>query len=492
MMLGDFNLMPLLPEILLVLMACTILLMAVFKPAAQMLVFVMALLALLASTGLLIWQLSTQDLLNSLLSFNGAFIQDRLSVVLKIFMLLTVFVVFIYSRVYNDFRKLAAHEFYVLGLLATVGMMTLVSAHNLLLLFLGVELLSLPTYAMVAMRQRDVVCTEAAMKYFIIGALASGMLLYGFSMLYGATGLLDIQAIADFFTQKDITQNYIAIFGLVFAVAGVAFKLGAAPFHMWVPDVYEGAPSSVTLFIAAAPKLAAYGMMMRLLVGALPMFSVQWAQMLVVVALLSIAIGNLAAIVQTSIKRMLAYSSIAHIGYMLLGMVCATPRGYAASLFYVICYSLMTLAAFGIVLLMNRGGFEVNSIEDFRGLNNRHPWLAFVMLIVMFSLAGVPPLVGFQAKIGLLEALIDVDLVWVAVLAILFSVVGAYYYINIVKLMYFERKETLSADDHVRVSNANVVAISLNGVLVIVLGVLPSGLFRLCHYVFSMPWLQGG
>jgi NADH-quinone oxidoreductase subunit N len=492
-MLADLNFFVILPEINLVLFACAILLLAVFKPAALRLAFYLALASLLISSGLLAEQLIHNNLINPIEAFHAAFVQDRLSVVLKIFMLVTVLVTMVYARLYNEFRKIAAHEFYVLGLLATAGMLSLVSAHNLLVLFLGVELLSLPTYAMVAMRHKDAICTEAAMKYFIIGALASGLLLYGFSMLYGATGLIDISAIANYFSSdfSAALNNKLAIFGLVFALSGVAFKLGAAPFHMWVPDVYEGAPSSVTLFIAAAPKLASFGMMMRLLVGALPSLSPAWSQMLIIVALLSMAIGNFSAIVQSSIKRMLAYSSIAHMGYMLLGMVCATPRGYAASLFYVITYSLMTLAAFGIVILMNRGGLEINQLEDFRGLNNRHPWLAFMMLVVMFSLAGVPPLVGFIAKIGLLEALIDVHLVWVAVLAILFAIIGAYYYLNIVKLMYFERAEGVYADDHIRLSTSNLVLISINAVLIVGLGIFPSGLFTLCHYVFAMPWLQG-
>lgn len=480
-----YNIIPILPEIFLAVMCCVILLAGVFVRHSRIVTFYLSLLTLIVTSILVILAFGEYKLDNAVLTFHNSFILDRMSVVLKIFILVTVFFTFLYSRIYNEFRKIAANEFYVLGLLSTVGMMILVSSHSLLTLFLGVELFALPTYAMVAMRQKENRCIEAAMKYFIIGALATGMLLYGFSMIFGATQALDIKEIAVYLAAHPVGTDYIATFGLVFAVAGLAFKLGAAPFHMWVPDVYEGAPSSVTLFIAAAPKIAGFGMMIRLLAGALPVLHPEWQEMLIVLALLSMAIGNFAAIVQTNIKRMLAYSAIAHAGYMLLGVICATPRGYAASMFYSITYAIMTLGAFGIVLLINRAGIEVESIEDFRGLNNRHPWLAFIMLIVMFSLAGVPPLVGFIAKIGLLEALIRAKLVWLAVLAILFSVVGAYYYLRIVKMMYFERKEEGPVvDDHIRISTGSLVAISINGIAVLVLGVLPGTLFALCHYAF--------
>jgi NADH-quinone oxidoreductase subunit N len=284
----------------------------------------------------------------------------------------------------------------------------------------------------------------------------------------------------------NITTDYIAIFGLVFSVAGLAFKLGAAPFHMWVPDVYDGAPTSVTLFIATAPKIAGFGMAIRLLVGAMPSLHVQWVDMLIVISLLSMGIGNFAALIQTNIKRLLAYSSIAHAGYALLGIICVTPRGYAASMFYIITYAIMTLGAFGIVLLLNQAGFEVESIDDLKSLNNRHPWMAFMMLIVMFSLAGVPPLVGFIAKVGLLEALIDVHLVWLAVLAIIFAIIGAYYYLRVVKVMYFEKTDVKPELMKIHLTSGNLIAISLNGLAVLVLGILPGALFTLCHMAFTV------
>jgi len=297
---------------------------------------------------------------------------------------------------------------------------------------------------------------------------------------------LHIAEVAKNLAASSMTHNYVAIFGLVFAIAGLAFKLGAAPFHMWVPDVYDGAPTSVTLFIATAPKIAGFGMAIRLLVGTIPELHFQWQEMLMVLALLSMGIGNFAAIVQSNIKRMLAYSSIAHIGYMLLGLICATSRGYAAALFYVISYSIMTLAGFGMLAVLSRAGFEAEDIDDLKALNNRHPWLAFMMLIVMFSLAGVPPLVGFIAKIGLLEALIDVHLVWLAVLAILFAIIGAYYYLRVVKVMYFETLETESTIGKLTVSKGALVAISINGVAVLLLGIFPGALFTLCHAAFQM------
>lgn len=483
---NSYNVIPMIPEIFMAVMAGVILLTGVFAKHARKITFYLVECTLVAALILTLLTFVEFDFKQVVLIFHNSFILDPLAVILKSFILVFVFITFLYSRVYNDFRKIAANEFYVLGLLSTIGMMMLVSSHSLLTLFLSVELLSLPTYAMVAMRQKERRCIEAAMKYFIIGALATGMLLYGFSMIFGATQSLDIQDIAAHFSQHQLGTDYVAIFGLVFSVAGLAFKLGAAPFHMWVPDVYDGAPSSVTLFISTAPKIAGFGMMIRLLVGALPALHVQWQEMLIVLSLLSMGLGNFAAIVQTNMKRMLAYSSIAHAGYMLLGLICGTPRGYAASMFYSITYALMTLGAFGVVLLMNRAGVEVENIDDFRGLNNRHPWLAFIMLMVMFSLAGVPPLVGFIAKVGLLEALIRVHLVWLAVIAILLAIVGAYYYLRVVKVMYFERPLEIPEDDHVRVRTGSLVAISLNGIAVLLLGVLPGTLFTLCQFAFSV------
>lgn len=475
------NFIPALPEIGVLLMTLVTLMVGVFAQKYRQLPYYMAQLTLIIAAWLTWHTFTFFDAGNTVLTFENGFIFDRFAMIIKLFIFVIVFFTFIYSRQYNQDRKIQALEFYVLGLLSTLGMMILVSSYNLLTLFLGLELLSLPIYAMVAMQRRKVRGIEAAMKYFVIGSLASGMLLYGLSMIFGATQSLDMLTIAHSIANTPLDQNLILVFGLVFVMAGVAFKLGAAPFHMWVPDVYDGAPSSVTLFLASAPKVAAFAMLVRLFIDTMPTLHIQWQELLMVIAILSMAIGNFAAIVQTNIKRMLAYSSIAHMGYMLLGVLCATPRGYAAAMFYVITYSLVTLGAFGMVILMSQTGFEAETIDDFAGLNNRNPWLALMMLLVMFALAGVPPLVGFIAKVGVLEALIQVHLVWLAVLAILFAIVGAYYYIRVVKAMYFESGADLSP---VRYTLEMKIAITITGLAVLLLGIAPGGLYTLSHLAF--------
>lgn len=469
-----------LPELLMAIMACGILLVGVFSRKTRI-TFFLAQAAIIATIAVLI---AIAPCVTKTVLFHGGFVLDLLAVVLKIFLLTVVFFVFLYVDRYNRCHGVASNEFFVLGLLSAVGMMVLVSSHSLLTIFLGAELLSLPTYAMVAMQRDQPLCIEAAMKYFIIGALASGLLLYGFSMIFGATQSITIDGIFNSLATLQTGHYYLLVFGLVFSIAGLAFKLGVAPFHFWVPDVYEGAPTSVTLFISTAPKLAAFGMAIRLLTQALPQLGVQWQEMLIVMAILSMGIGNLAAIKQTNLKRMLAYSSIAHLGYTLLGLIAMTPRGYSAAMFYMITYALMTLAAFGIIVLLNQSGLEVEKVDDLKALNNRHPWLAFLLLIVMFSLAGIPPLVGFIAKVGLLEALISVHLVWLAVVAILFAVIGAYYYLRVVKAMYFESLETEAPLDKIQVTTSGLVAISINSVVILLLGIFPGALFTLCHLAF--------
>lgn len=471
-----------LPEGLLAFMGCTILLLGVFFPKMKNLPYHLTRMTLvvagLLTVFLFVFVFNKQDTL----VFYNTFILDRLAVVLNIFILFSVFLAITYSRYYHRERQIPDLEFHVLALFSTLGMLILVSSHNMLTLFLGLELLSLPTYAMVALRRDQSFCVEAAMKYFIIGAVASALLLYGLSLLFGATQSLDFSAIAALVNMVPSQQNLILITSLIFIVVGIAFKLGAAPFHMWVPDVYEGAPTSITLFIASAPKIAAFGMAIRLLVEAMPGLHIEWQHLLIVVSLLSMTVGNIAAIVQTNIKRMLAYSSIAHIGYMLLGILCATPNGYAAALFYVVTYSLMTLVAFGILTLLSHSGFEAEKMEDLAGLNNRNPWLAFVMLVVMFSMAGIPPLVGFIAKLSVLEALIRVHLVWLAVVAILLAVIGSYYYLRVVKVMYFEQGHLSSPI----ICKPDVNrAITVNGVLLLLMGILPGWLFSLAHWVFG-------
>jgi NADH-quinone oxidoreductase subunit N len=319
------------------------------------------------------------------------------------------------------------------------------------------------------------------MKYFVLGALASGMLLYGMSMLYGATGSLDIAQIAASLAGQG-GDSIILIFGLCFIMVGLAFKFGAVPFHMWVPDVYHGAPTAVTLFIGSAPKIAAFAMAMRLLVESMGSLSVDWQAMLIILAVLSLAIGNVIAIAQTNMKRMLAYSTISHVGFLLLGILAATAEGYSASMFYAITYALMAIGGFAMIILISRAGFEADSLDDFKGLNDRSPWFAFIMLILMFSMAGVPPTVGFYAKLSVLQAIVHVDMVWLALVAVFFSIIGAFYYIRVIKLMYFDKP---ASEEPLAVNKDMQVAVSLNGLLVLGLGIFPGGLLALCTRVLS-------
>lgn len=475
------NFIPAIPEMFMLFMALITLMTGVFLRKYPQIPYCLAQVTLIIIVWVT-WCVFTHFNFSTTFAFDHLFIMDRLSVYLKLFIYLSVFFTFIYTREYNNERKISATEFYSLGLMSLLGMMILVSSYNFLVLFLGLELFSLPTYVMVAMYRREIRCVEASMKYFIIGAIASGILLYGMSMIFGATKSLDLTKIARTIASAPLNQNLILIVGLVFIMAGVAFKLGAAPFHMWVPDVYEGAPSSITLFISTAPKIATYAMLIRLFVSAMPTLQVQWHEMLIVIAILSMAIGNFAAIVQSSIKRMLAYSSIAHMGYMLLGVLCGTREGYAAAMFYITTYSLMTIGAFGMIVLMSYGGFEAENIKDFVGLGNRNPWLAFMMMLVLFSLAGVPPLVGFIAKVGVLDSLIQVHLVWLAVLSVLLAIVGAYYYIRVVEVMYFEK--TPFRLKPIQSSLEMKIAISLNGLAVLFIGLFPGCLYTLSHWAF--------
>lgn len=475
------NVLPALPEIFVLAMACVILLVGLWIKRIPSISYYLAQLTLIAALILTWIAFSYYDHGLNVLTFNNTFILDRLAFVLKMAVIVAVLVCFIYSRHYNQDHFIPANEFYVLGLLSTLGMMTLVSAYNFLTLFLGMELLSLPIYAMIALQRGKERSIEAGIKYFVVGALGLGMMLYGMTLIFAVTKNLEVVQIAQLVQNLFYGNQLIILTGLIFIIAGIAFKFGAAPFHMWVPDVYDGSPTSATLFLSTAPKLAAFALAIRLLDAALPSLSVSWGEVLIVIAILSMAIGNFIAIAQSNIKRLLAYSSIAHMGYMILGL-CAGRWGYAAALFYVITYALMTLGSFGLIALLGRMGFEANEIEDFAGLNNRNPWLAFMMMLLMFSLAGVPPLVGFIAKLGIIEALIDAHLVWLAVLAVLFSIVGAYYYIRVVKVMYFERAQG-EAPPFVYPLDTKI-AITVNGLAVLALGIFPDGLFTLCHFVF--------
>ena len=414
-------------------------------------------------------------------AFFGTFIADPMSVVLKVFIYLVTAIAFLYSRHYLELRGLFKGEYYVLGLFGMLGMMVMVSAHNLLTVYLGLELLSLSLYAMVAFNRDTYACSEAAMKYFVLGALASGMLLYGMSMVYGVTGSLDISEIAAFNGQH--SEHSIAlVFGLVFLVAGLAFKLGAVPFHMWVPDVYQGAPTPVTLYIGSAPKIAAFAMVMRILADSMGSLLSDWQGMLVILAVLSLAIGNVVAIAQTNLKRMLAYSTISHVGFLLLGILAGNNEGYSAAMFYVITYALMATGAFGMIILLSRAGFEADEINDFKGLNQRHPWYAFIMLILMFSMAGVPPTVGFYAKLSVLQAIVHIDMVWLAGVAVFFSVIGAFYYIRIIKIMYFDEAE----DTQPLASQFDLrFGLTVNGLAILLLGLFPGSLMALCISALS-------
>ena len=454
------------PELWMLLMSCVVLLASLFSVKWTYR------LAQCALVGAAIFTALNFNLSVSL--FEGMYLQDQLGGVLKLFTYLAVSFTFLFS--YSE--KIQKAEYYSLGLFSTLGMMVLISASHFMSFFLGLEILSLPLYAMVALDRNSAVGAEASMKYFVTGALASGLLLYGFSMLYGATGSLAFSSIATQITHLTNPENLILIIGLVFALAGVLFKLGATPFHMWVPDVYQGSASPVTLFVGGAPKIAALGIIIRFLSQALPGLHTETQPILIFVAITSMLLGNLVAIVQTNFKRMLGYSSIAHIGYMLLGVIAATTDGYAAAIFYVLMYVIMLTGVFGVLVLMSHEGIEIESIRDLQGLNARSPWLAFIMLLMMFSMAGIPPLVGFFAKLGVLEALVQTHFVWLAALGLVFAIIGSYYYIAVVKIMYFE-EPVVTEEIPVRL-NARL-AISVNGLAVLFLGIFPSALVTVCR-----------
>ena len=414
---------------------------------------------------------------NPQLTFHGSYIRDAMGDWLKIFIYLVTAVVFLYSRQYLKDRNIDRGEYYVLGLFAMLGMMIMVSAGSFLTLYLGLELLSLSLYAMVAFDRKSAQASEAAMKYFVLGAIASGMLLYGMSILYGVTGSLSIVDIHQRLLQVPESLDIAVVFGLVFMLVGIAFKLGAVPFHMWLPDVYHGAPTSVTLFVGTAPKIAAFAMTMRLLVDGLGPLHEHWKIMLVIMAVLSIGIGNIVAIAQTNIKRMLAYSTISHVGFILLGILAGTRDGYASAMFYTIVYAFMSLGAFGLILILSHKGFEAENLEDFKGLNDRNPWLAAMMLLILFSMAGVPPTVGFYAKLVVLKAVVDIELVWLAVYAVILSVIGAFYYLRVIKLMYFDKPDTLQS---IQPAPDVRAVISANGLLMLALGLFPGALMAIC------------
>ena len=458
------DMLPAVPEIFVFSMACVILILDLFLSERQRVVTYLLTQATLVGAFILTFKGMAAA---SVFTFSHMFVQDPLSDVLKLAIYGIAFFVFAYSRDYLRDRGMYRGEYFVLGLLGIVGMMVMASASHFLTLYLGLELLSLALYAMIAFQRDSGEAVEAAMKYFVLGAIASGMLLYGMSMIYGATGSLDIAAVSRAITRMS-SDDIILIFGLVFVISGLAFKLGAVPFHMWVPDVYHGSPTAVALYIGTAPKVAAFAMIIRLLVGGLEPLSVSWQQMLTIIAVLSIALGNITAIAQDNIKRMLAYSSISHMGFLLLGILSASPNGYSSAMFYVLIYAVMSLGAFGMIILLSRAGFEAERLEDFRGLNQRSPWYAFLMMLLMLSMAGVPPTAGFYAKLLVIQSVIDADMIWLAIVAVLLAVVGAYYYLRIIKLMYFD---DAVVHEPIAAGRDMQVLIGMNALLLV--GILP-------------------
>ncbi len=462
------------PEIFLTVAACAILMLDLLLTDAQRRwTGILAVISLCVTAALVV----AQPLSAQVVALGGLFELDQMAQVLKVVTLLTVAVVFVYSTDYLRRRAIFKGEYFVLGLFATLGAMVLISAGSLITLYLGLELMSLCLYAMVAFDRDSGIAAESAIKYFVLGSMASGTLLYGMSIIYGMTGSLELDGIASA-VRGGFSANLGLVFGIAFLIVGVGFKFGAVPFHMWIPDVYEGSPTCVTVFIGTASKLAAFGLAMRLLPEALGASQADWSQMLVVLSVLSMAIGNIVAIAQFNLKRMLAYSTISHVGYVLLGILSGTAQGYQAAMFYMISYVVVAAGAFGMILLLARQGFEADKLEDFKGLNARSPWFAGMMAILMFSLAGVPPFIGFWAKLGVIQAALGVQLTWLAVVAVLFSVVGAYYYLRIIKLMYFDEPSDATA---IGGSMLMRTVLSANALLVLGLGIYPGALLQLCQ-----------
>ncbi len=431
-------------------------------------------------------------------AFNHSYVLDPMASLLKFFAAVATFVTLVYARQYSNQRGMLggnlSGEFYVLAMLTLLGQMIMISGNSFLVIYLGLELMSLSLYALVALRRDHAVSTEASMKYFVLGALASGFMLYGISMVYGATGTIDLGKVAQVIAAGK-ADKMVLVLGLVFIVSGLAFKLSAAPFHMWAPDVYQGAPTSVTLLIGGAPKLAAFAVAMRVLVEGLGALSADWQQMMIVMAVISLAVGNITAIAQTNIKRMLAYSTISHMGFLLLGLLSGVFTGstvesatnaYSSSMFYVITYVLTTLGSFALILLLTRNGFEAENIDDFKGLNQRSPWFAAVMMILLLSLSGVPPMVGFYAKLAVLQAALAAGYLWLVIFAVMASLVGAYYYLRVVKVMYFDEPADTAP---IEASGSMRAMLSLNGLAVVLLGVLPGPLMAACVYAVAQTLL---
>jgi NADH-quinone oxidoreductase subunit N len=485
-MINTLSWISLLPEIFLLIMACVIALLDLgVKSPRRTFTYGLTMMTLAVVACM---QMVYANSGQTIYGFGNMVVSDVMGNWLKFFATIAVMITLVYGRPYASQRDmLRGGELFTLGLFALLGMFVMISGNNFLVIYLGLELLTLSSYALVALRRDNATATEAAMKYFVLGALASGFLLYGLSMMYGATGSLDVNTVFKVINSGQV-KHQVLVFGLVFVVAGLAFKLGVVPFHMWIPDVYQGAPTAVTLLIGGAPKLAAFAIFIRLLVEGMLPLAVDWQQMLMVLSIGSLLVGNLAAIAQTNLKRMLAYSTISQMGFVLLGLLSGVVDGnilyaanaYSSSMFYVITYVLTTLASFGVIMLLSREGFESEEISDFAGLNERSPLYAGVMAICLFSLAGIPPMVGFYAKLSVLQALIASGTTFsigLAIFAVMMSLVGAFYYLRVVKVMYFDAPVStaaISAPLDVR------AVLSINGALVLVLGLVPGGLMALC------------
>ena len=474
------DLAPLATEIFMLAMTCVVLVADLFnKDEERKVTYWLSQFTLIGAFYLTIGQYGTE----STILYAGSYVVDDMAIILKLAIFVVGFLALLYSRPYINSREILRGEYYMLVLFAILGAIILVSAHSFLTIYLGLELLSLSSYALVASYRDSRLASEAAIKYFVMGAMASGFLLYGMSLVYGTTGSINIDEIANTISAQP-ESNVIFAFGLVFIVCGLAFKIGAVPFHMWIPDVYQGAPTSVTAFIGSVPKIASFGMIMRLLTQAMPDLQSHWLMMLVILSFLSMGIGNITAIAQSNIKRLLAYSAIAHMGYFLLGLIAGTPEGYSASMFYILVYALTTIAGFGMIIFMSRAGFECDNLDDFKGLWQRSPWYALMMLMVIMSMAGVPPFIGFWPKLQVILAVINADtgLMWLAVSAMVFSIVGAFVYLRIAKVIFFDKP---ISDAPLVAALDMKLALSLNGLAMIVLGLFPGAILSYCIQAFA-------
>ncbi|HEX5513220.1 MAG TPA: NADH-quinone oxidoreductase subunit NuoN [Gammaproteobacteria bacterium] len=474
-MMPDFSLA--MPEIWVGAMACVILMTDLFIPGRDRVITMWLSVLTLAVAA---WLTIDRQWGVQALTFSDSYVADNLAVVLKVSIYAMAALAFVYAQRYLKQRGLLHGEFFVLGLFGVLGMMVVSSSASLLTAYIGLELLALCQYALVAFNRNSRLAAEAAMKYFVLGALSSGMLLYGMSMLYGVTGSLDLAVIAT--AAAEANDNILYVFGLIFMLVGIAFKFGAVPFHMWIPDVYEGAPTPVTLYIGTAPKIAALALFLRLLAEGLGALQDQWQLMLVILAVLSLIVGNLFAIVQSNFKRLLGYSTISHIGFILLGLVAGTDQGFGAALFYVVTYAITAAGTFAVIILLSREGFEGDRLDDLKGLFRRDGWAAFALLLMMFSMTGVPGTVGFYAKLLVIQALVDAGMVWLAVFAVVFAVIGAFYYLRVLKIAFFDPVEDTQA---LQASGGFRAVLTGNALVVLLLGIFPGSLIAVCLAAFG-------